>query len=146
MLLRVSFCPSNDGARRCTAVLRSTPVCGPRTRAVRGVAARARVLLCGVHTMADVVIRHGTLVDGTGAPSREADVAIKDGKILAVGARLDIRGAEEIDAKGRLVCPGWVDCHTHYDAQVGWDSEMSPSGWHGVTTVVFVRQLACSAV
>lgn len=89
--------------------------------------------------MADVVIRHGIVVDGTGAARRVADVAIKDGKILAVGAQLDIRGDEEVDGTGRLVCPGWVDCHTHYDAQVGWDSQMSPSCWHGVTTVVFVR-------
>ena len=94
--------------------------------------------------MADIVIRGGTVVDGTGAPTRVADVAIKDGKILAIGSPhlADVVGAEEVDATGLLVCPGWVDCHTHYDAQVGWDPTMSPSCWHGVTTVVFVSTSA----
>ena len=75
--------------------------------------------------MADFVIRGGTLVDGTGGEQCVADVAIKDGLISAIGApTLDVAGAEEVDATGLLVCPGWIDCHTHYDAQVGWDPTM----------------------
>lgn len=83
----------------------------------------------------DLVIRNGLLVDGTGAPPREADVGVKDGAIAAVG-RVSGRGAEEIDARGKLVTPGFVDVHTHYDGQATWDARMQPSSWHGVTTVV----------
>mgnify|MGYP003642408950 FL=1 len=83
----------------------------------------------------DLVIRGGTLADGTGAPLREADVAIRDGLIVEVGSVAG-RGAEEIDAKGRLVTPGFVDIHTHYDGQATWDARMQPSSWHGVTTAV----------
>lgn len=85
--------------------------------------------------MFDTVIRGGTVVDGTGAPAREADVALLGGKIAAVGPNLG-PGREEIDARGRVVTPGWVDMHTHYDGQVTWDPHLTPSGWHGVTTVV----------
>jgi N-acyl-D-aspartate/D-glutamate deacylase len=83
----------------------------------------------------DLVIRGGSVVDGGGGAPFEADVAIKDGKIAAVG---QVRGAgvEEIDAKGLLVTPGFVDIHTHYDGQATWDQRMQPSSWHGVTTVV----------
>lgn len=83
----------------------------------------------------DLVIRGGTLADGTGAPLREADVAVASGKIAAVGA-VSGKGREEIDAKGLLVTPGFVDIHTHYDGQAMWDSQLAPSSWHGVTTVV----------
>ncbi len=83
----------------------------------------------------DVVIRHGMVVDGTGAPAFEADVAIKDGRIAAVGQIVGA-GAEEIDARGQIVTPGFVDIHTHYDGQATWDGRMQPSSWHGVTTVV----------
>jgi N-acyl-D-aspartate/D-glutamate deacylase len=83
----------------------------------------------------DLVIRGGTLVDGSGAAPFEADVAVKDGRIAAVG-KVAGRGAEEIDARGRLVTPGFVDIHTHYDGQATWDQRMQPSSWHGVTTVV----------
>jgi N-acyl-D-aspartate/D-glutamate deacylase len=83
----------------------------------------------------DVVVRGGRLIDGTGAPAREADVAIKDGLIAAVGAGL-APGAEEIDARGQIVTPGFVDIHTHYDGQATWEGRMQPSSWHGVTTVV----------
>ena len=83
----------------------------------------------------DLVIRGGTVVDGTGAPRRRADVGIRDGKIAAVDPDLP-RGREEIDARGKLVTPGFVDVHTHYDAQVTWDPQVTPSSWHGVTTVV----------
>jgi N-acyl-D-aspartate/D-glutamate deacylase len=80
----------------------------------------------------DLVIRNGLVVDGTGSPPRHADVAIDDGRITAASGA----GHREIDADGRLVTPGWVDIHTHYDGQATWDPEMSPSSWHGVTTVV----------
>lgn len=83
----------------------------------------------------DLVIRNGSLVDGTGTPARETDIAIRDGHIAAVGSKL-ARGAEEIDAKGLLVTPGFVDIHTHYDGQATWDERMQPSSWHGVTTLV----------
>ena len=85
--------------------------------------------------MHDLVIRGGMLVDGTGAPARQADVAIDDGVITAVGA-ITGKGRREIDAGGLVVTPGWVDIHTHYDGQVTWDPYLSPSCWHGVTTVV----------
>ena len=83
----------------------------------------------------DLVVRNGTVVDGTGAASFDADVAVKDGRIAAVG-KIRSRGREEIDAKGRAVTPGFVDIHTHYDGQAVWDSHMAPSSWHGVTTAV----------
>ncbi len=83
----------------------------------------------------DLVIRNGVIVDGTGAERFDGDVAIDDGIITAVGS-VSGSGAEEIDAGGDLVAPGWVDIHTHYDGQVTWDPEMAPSSWHGATTVV----------
>src|SRR3954449_587930 len=82
-----------------------------------------------------LVVRGGAVVDGTGAPAREADIAVDDGRIVAIGAVAD-RGEVEIDADGLLVTPGWVDIHTHYDGQATWDPMLSPSCWHGVTTVV----------
>ncbi|WP_198374432.1 N-acyl-D-amino-acid deacylase family protein [Neoroseomonas rubea] len=85
--------------------------------------------------MADIVIRGGTVVDGTGAAPVEADVAIADGRITEVG-RVVACGREEIDARGRIVSPGFVDIHTHYDGQAVWDSHLAPSAWHGVTTAV----------
>ena len=85
--------------------------------------------------MADMVIRGGTLVDGTGAPPVEADIAIEGGRIAEIG-RVAGRGREEIDARGRIVTPGFVDIHTHYDGQAVWDSHLAPSAWHGVTTAV----------
>ncbi len=85
--------------------------------------------------MHDLVIRGGTVVDGSGEPPVEADVAIEEGRVVAVGT-VPGRGAEEIDAKGKLVTPGWVDVHTHYDGQVTWDPYLTPSSWHGVTTLV----------
>jgi N-acyl-D-aspartate/D-glutamate deacylase len=85
---------------------------------------------------ADVVIRNGTVLDGTGAEPVECDVAIAGGRITALGPALGIRGAEEIDARGKLVTPGFVDIHTHYDGQAVWDSHLAPSALHGVTTAV----------
>jgi N-acyl-D-aspartate/D-glutamate deacylase len=85
--------------------------------------------------MHDLVIRGGTVVDGTGAGRYIADVAIDGGLITAVGPNLP-SGKEEIDAAGKIVTPGFVDVHTHYDGQATWDQEMAPSSWHGVTTVV----------
>ncbi|ENZ80993.1 MULTISPECIES: amidohydrolase family protein [Caulobacter] len=83
----------------------------------------------------DLVLRGGTVFDGTGAPGVLADVGIKDGLIAAIGPRL-AAGGDEIDARGRIVTPGFVDIHTHYDGQATWGSQMSPSSGHGVTTVV----------
>ncbi len=83
----------------------------------------------------DLVIRGGRVYDGSGGPAYEADVAVKDGVIVAAG-QVSGRGAEEIDARGRIVTPGFVDIHTHYDGQATWDARMQPSSWHGVTTVV----------
>jgi len=85
---------------------------------------------------AEIVIRGGTVVDGSGTPGRRADVAIGGGKILEVGADLAARGARELDASGCVVAPGFIDIHTHYDAQVFWDPALSPSCYHGVTTVI----------
>lgn len=85
--------------------------------------------------MHDLVIRGGTIVDGTGHEPFTGDVAIDGARVAAVGAVAD-RGHREIDARGLLVTPGWVDIHTHYDAQAFWDPFLTPSSWHGVTTVV----------
>jgi N-acyl-D-aspartate/D-glutamate deacylase len=82
----------------------------------------------------DTVIRGGTVVDGTGAPGRRADVGITGGRIVAVEDRLE--GDLELDASGQVVCPGFIDIHTHYDAQVFWDPRLTPSSYHGVTSVI----------
>lgn len=86
--------------------------------------------------MLDIVIKNGTLVDGTGAPARRADVAVKDGRIVRIAESIDEPATETIDAAGRIVTPGFVDIHTHYDGQVTWDDELNPSAAHGVTTVI----------
>lgn len=84
---------------------------------------------------ASLVIRGGTVIDGAGGDPVEADVAVADGKIAAVGQNLP-KGEQEIDAAGRLVTPGFVDVHTHYDAQVTWSNRITPSSWNGVTTLM----------
>ena len=89
----------------------------------------------GSSTAYDLIIRGGTVVDGNGGEPFVADVALRQGKIVAVGT---VKGsaAEEIDAAGLLVTPGWVDIHTHYDGQATWTSRLTPSSLHGSTTVV----------
>lgn len=83
----------------------------------------------------DLVIRGGSVVDGTGAAARTADIAIDGGLITAIG-KVEARGRREIDADGLLVTPGFVDLHTHLDAQIGWDPDLTPVSWHGVTTAL----------
>ncbi len=85
--------------------------------------------------MHELVIRGGTVVDGTGVAAVTADVAVDGGVITEIG-RVGGRAEQELDADGLVVAPGWVDIHTHYDGQVTWDPELTPSSWHGVTTVV----------
>jgi N-acyl-D-aspartate/D-glutamate deacylase len=85
--------------------------------------------------MTDIVIRNGTIIDGTGAAPFEADIAIEHGRIAAIG-KITARGTEEIDARGQIVTPGFIDPHSHYDAQATWSSQITPSSWHGVTTTL----------
>jgi len=83
----------------------------------------------------DIVIRNGTVIDGTGAPGKRADVAVSNKRILEIGEYKG-KAAKTIDAEGLVVAPGFIDPHTHYDAQICWDGATTPSSWHGVTTVV----------
>src|ERR1700750_2395163 len=92
----------------------------------------------GESNMYDLVIRNGTVVDGTGLPKYRADVAVNGDRIAAIG-RIAEKGKEEIDATGHVITPGFIDGHTHMDAQVFWDPLGSCSCWHGVTTVVLVN-------
>jgi N-acyl-D-aspartate/D-glutamate deacylase len=85
--------------------------------------------------MLDLAIRGGKVVDGSGGPAFTGDVGVKDGVVVAVG-RLDQPARRELSADGLLVTPGWVDVHTHYDGQATWDELLTPSCWHGVTTIV----------
>ena len=83
----------------------------------------------------DLLIKNGTVVDGTGGPSRRADVAIADGRIVEIG-KVAEDGKRVIDASGLIVAPGFIDPHTHYDAQICWDPYITSSSWHGVTSVI----------
>src|SRR5262249_35480018 len=83
----------------------------------------------------DLVIKNGTVIDGTGAARYQADVAIAGGKVAEIG-KIKEAARRTIDADGLVVAPGFVDPHTHYDAQICWDGAVTPSSWHGVTSVV----------
>ena len=83
----------------------------------------------------DLVIRGGTIVDGTGIPRYKSDLAVKNGRVAKISGRIAGGGAREIDAGGCYVAPGAIDLHTHYDAQLNWDPYASLSGWFGVTSL-----------
>ena len=86
--------------------------------------------------MYDVIIKGGTIVDGLGGKPFVGDIAFRDGKISEIGASITATAKETLDAEGKIVTPGWVDVHTHYDGQVSWDTELAPSSHNGATTVV----------
>src|SRR4029079_2957795 len=86
--------------------------------------------------MGDLLVRGGTVVDGTGAPAREGDVRIRDGVVTEIGAGLAPDGETVVDASGAYVAPGFIDCHTHYDPSLWWDPLTDPLAHHAVRTEV----------
>src|SRR5262249_41207011 len=128
-----STCATAARKRRRSASPRRTSASVPRAPGWRYASALERPAV--EDPMHDLVIRGGNVVDGTGAAPRTADVAIDAGRVTQVAAGAG-RGREEIDARGKLVTPGFVDVHTHYDGQATWDELLTPSCWHGVTTLV----------
>src|SRR5438445_4521160 len=87
----------------------------------------------------DLLLRNASLIDGTGSPARPADVAVTGDRIIAVRAPGELTpepGTEVVDLDGLALAPGFIDIHTHYDAQILWDGDLTPSSWHGVTSVV----------
>ena len=96
----------------------------------------------------DLIISGGQVIDGTGAPAVNADVGVRDGRIARIGDLSGDSAARTIDAAGKVVTPGFVDLHTHLDAQIGWDPLMSSSSYHGVTTALIgsTRRRATAAL
>ena len=86
--------------------------------------------------MFDLIIKNGTVIDGTGSPGKKTDIALLGGKISDIGSFGESEAKEIINAENMIVCPGFIDPHTHYDAQLFWDPYASPSNLHGVTSVV----------
>src|SRR3990170_8860872 len=87
----------------------------------------------------DLLLRHASVIDGTGGPARAADVAVAGGRIAAIrppGELTPLPGTDVVDLDGLVLAPGFIDIHTHYDAQILWDGDLTPSSWHGVTSVV----------
>ncbi|HTR60715.1 MAG TPA: amidohydrolase family protein, partial [Candidatus Binataceae bacterium] len=84
----------------------------------------------------DLVIKNGMVVDGTRAPRFRSDIGIKNGRIAKIGRIANHQGARVVDADGQIVAPGFIDLHTHYDAQIFWDPYLTISGYHGITSVV----------
>src|ERR1700704_2384662 len=118
--------PHADAASMLRAKSRPTLLAG-RTAASKGRSAMT--------PDPSLILRGGTIADGRGGELYEADIAISGGRIVEVG-RISARGEEEIDAKGKLVAPGFVDAHTHYDGQVSWSADVTPSSQNGVTTAI----------
>src|ERR1700687_4098349 len=119
---------ADHGDRR--ARMRRMPVCPGR----RGYGS-ASFMTEPPMTDFDIIIKGGTIVDGTRTPRYVSDLAIKNGKIAQIGGLKEKTADRVLDAAGRIVAPGFVDLHTHYDAQIFWDPYCTLSGWHGVTTV-----------
>src|SRR5439155_11912378 len=137
--------PPRSSASRARTRRRASTSFATRASTAAGTSPRSRSPTCWCPTsrrsseswsdMHDLLIKGGTVVDGTGDAGRTADVAITDGMVTEVG-RINELARETVDADGALVTPGFVDVHTHFDGQITWDPLLTPSCWHGVTTVV----------
>src|SRR4051794_30885176 len=130
-------CPVSTPTRSCNGCSASPRRSSSRSAPPRSSSSRRTSLRPSRQegSVDDLVIKNGRIVDGTGAPAFMGDVSVCDGIITEVGA-VGRRARRTIDADGRLVTPGFVDIHTHFDGQVCWDKLVTPSCWHGVTTVV----------